>query len=117
MNAEIVARLEKSFSTPEHEILLSAFDRLNTELARVEIEKITEQAQTALFALNLRAVCEQLLPHATSPQAEEELRGFISSASAVIHGARDIESQFGKRIEALTETIRKRNARPTNKPD
>jgi uncharacterized protein YcgL (UPF0745 family) len=112
LNAEIVARLESSFSTPEHAILLSAFERLNTELARVEVEKLTEQAQTTLFALNLRAVCEQLLPHVTSRAAEEELRGFIADASAVIHGANDIESQFTKRIEALAETIRSRKQRP-----
>lgn len=116
LNAEIVARLEGSFSTPEHAILLSAFERLNTDLARLEIEKLTEKAQAARFAFDLRSVCEQLLPHVTSNAEKEQLRGFISDASAVIHGAADFDSQLVKRIEALTETIRKRNARPADSP-
>lgn len=116
MNSEIIGRLEGSFSTPEYAILLSAFERLNTDLARLEIEKLTEKAQAARFAFDLRFVCEQLLPHVTSNAEKEQLRGFISDASAVIHGAADFDSQLVKRIEALTETIRKRNARPADSP-
>jgi len=117
MNSEIIARLEGSFSTPENAILLSAFERLNTELARIEIEKLSEQAQTALFAFNLRDVCERLLLHATSPEAEAELKGFIADASAVIHGASAFEDKLKQRIEALAETIRARKARPAEKSD
>lgn len=116
MNAEIVSRLDKSFDSPEHAVLLSAFERLNTDLARLEIEKLAEKAQAARFAFDLRSVCEQLLPHVTSNSEREQLRGFISEASTVVHGASDFESQLVKRIEELTETIRKRNKRSADKP-
>jgi len=108
LNAEIVARLEGSFSTPESAILLSAFERLNTVLAQVELEKVSEKARTVLFAVNLREVCEKLLELSPDPKTRAELNSFIKDASAVIHGADGIQSEFTSRLEKLGATLVKR---------
>lgn len=107
LNAEIVARLESSFSAPEHAVLLSAFSRLEYALAKVEMEKVSERAKTMMFAANLRDVCERLLPIAGDPKTEQELREWIAEASGVLHGVSELEAEFKKRLDKLGQSISK----------
>lgn len=109
LNAEIVARLEASLSTPEHTILLSAFERLDTALAIAEMEKVSERAQSATLAISLRTVCERLLPLVEEPELQAELKGYIAEANPFVHGASKIEADMKNRLDKLAESIAKRN--------
>jgi len=108
LNAEIVARLEGSFSTPEHSILLSAFERLDTALATAELEKIGQRAQAATLAISLRKVCELLLPFVDDAELQMELEGYIAEANPLIHGATKIEAEMVDRLQRLTQSITER---------
>jgi hypothetical protein len=110
LNAEIVARLENSFSTPDHAILLAAFDRLNTALAQSEMETVGERAQAANLAIRLRAVCELLLPLVDDPKFQAEIKEYIAEANPFIHGASKIEADMKKVIDKLAASISKRGS-------
>lgn len=105
LNAELVARLERSFDTPETAVLLSAFSRVEYALAQVELEKVSERARTAVFAVHLRDVCERLLPIASDKKTEQELQQWIKEANGVIHGVSQLESEFSTRLDKVREAV------------
>jgi hypothetical protein len=106
MNAEIIARLESSFSGgAESASLLATIARLNLDIAMGELDKQAHEVDAANLALSLKEACELLLSYLKeSDDAKHKMvKSFMSQAEPHL-----------QRIDSLTVDLEDRLANMKN---
>ncbi|WP_409266807.1 Arc family DNA-binding protein [Massilia sp. BHUDP2] len=107
MNAEIIARLEESFSGATSPQLVAAIARMSVALSLVGTEKVSEQMRTNILAQHIRFLCDALRPHVDPANSElsSQIDLAYREASSFLHSPRMLEEEMASKAQAMQQAL------------